>query len=122
MQCGGAAHLVGRPGTTVIFVTALHPRGGVPVRRGCVVMSRAAGRIAGTVEIDLPQPRDDDSRESDRYYDLVTEVREALRGRSPMRPSRGPDWRALSSRRLVRMTTLPGRELGPRPRVQDRAG
>jgi hypothetical protein len=44
-------------------------------------MSPRPGRISHVVEVDLPQPRTEDSRESDRYYDLVTEVREALRGR-----------------------------------------
>jgi hypothetical protein len=31
------------------------------------------------VDIDLPQPRNDATRESERYFALVTEVREALR-------------------------------------------
>jgi ABC-type nitrate/sulfonate/bicarbonate transport system ATPase subunit len=44
-------------------------------------MSPRPGRISHVVDVDLPQPRSDDSRESERYYDLVTEVREALRGR-----------------------------------------
>ena len=45
-----------------------------------VVMSPRPGRIAEIIDIDLPQPRDDATRESDRYYELVTRVRESLRG------------------------------------------
>jgi NitT/TauT family transport system ATP-binding protein len=45
-----------------------------------VVMSARPGRISEVIEIDLPQPRDEATRETDRYYELVTQVREALRG------------------------------------------
>jgi NitT/TauT family transport system ATP-binding protein len=45
-----------------------------------VVMSPRPGRIAGIVEIDLPQPRTVDTREEPHYFELVTEVRELLRG------------------------------------------
>ena len=31
------------------------------------------------MDVDLPRPRTDDSRETRRYFELVTEVREALR-------------------------------------------
>jgi NitT/TauT family transport system ATP-binding protein len=44
-------------------------------------MSPRPGRIAETIEIDLPYPRGEATREQDRYYELVTEVREAIRGR-----------------------------------------
>jgi hypothetical protein len=33
------------------------------------------------VDIDLPQPRTVETRETERYFELVTEVREALRQR-----------------------------------------
>jgi hypothetical protein len=33
------------------------------------------------VDVDLPQPRNEETREEPRYFELVTEVREALRGR-----------------------------------------
>jgi len=46
-----------------------------------VVMSPRPGRIAETIDIDLPHPRDETTREKERYFELVTEVREALRGR-----------------------------------------
>ena len=52
----------------------------------CTVSSTAllaqgqTGRIAGTVDVDLPQPRTMDTREEPRFFELVTEVRELLRG------------------------------------------
>jgi hypothetical protein len=33
------------------------------------------------IDIDLPRPRTDDTRETARYFELITEVRETLRGR-----------------------------------------
>jgi NitT/TauT family transport system ATP-binding protein len=68
-------------GTTVIFVTHSIPEA-VFLSSRVVVMSPRPGRIADTIDIDLPYPRDDSTREEDRYYDLVTRVREALRGRA----------------------------------------
>ncbi len=65
---------------TIIFVTHSIPEA-VFLSTRVVVMSPRPGRISHTVNVDLPQPRTEDSRESDRYYELVTEVREALRGR-----------------------------------------
>jgi NitT/TauT family transport system ATP-binding protein len=44
-------------------------------------MSPRPGRIAGTVEIDLPYPRTVETREAPRFFELVTEVRELLRSR-----------------------------------------
>lgn len=66
-------------GTTVIFVTHSIPEA-VFLSSRVVVMSPRPGRIAAVVDIDLPQPRDDDTREHPRYYQKLTEVREALRG------------------------------------------
>jgi len=74
-------------GTTVVFVTHSIPEA-VFLSERVVVMSPRPGRIAETIDIDLAYPRDDATREEDRYYELVTEVREALRGRPP---DRGPD-------------------------------
>ena len=42
------------------------------------VMSARPGRIAGIVEVALPQPRDARTREEPRFFELVTEVRERL--------------------------------------------
>ena len=46
-----------------------------------VVMSARPGRITNIVDVDLPRPRNEDTRESPRYFELVTAVREALRHR-----------------------------------------
>jgi NitT/TauT family transport system ATP-binding protein len=43
-----------------------------------VVMSARPGRIAGLVEVDLPQPRTGRTREEPRFFELVTQVRELL--------------------------------------------
>jgi NitT/TauT family transport system ATP-binding protein len=65
-------------GTTVVFVTHSIPEA-VFLSSRVVVMSPRPGSISGVVEIDLPQPRDDDMREHPRFYEKLTEVREALR-------------------------------------------
>jgi NitT/TauT family transport system ATP-binding protein len=44
-----------------------------------VVMSPRPGRIANVVEIDLPYPRNFETRESTRFFELTTEVRETLK-------------------------------------------
>jgi NitT/TauT family transport system ATP-binding protein len=67
-----------RTGTTVIFVTHSIPEA-VFLSTRVVVMSPRPGRITRIVPIDLPHERDVDTREMDRYYELVTTVREALR-------------------------------------------
>jgi NitT/TauT family transport system ATP-binding protein len=67
-------------GTTVIFVTHSIPEA-VFLSTRVVVMSPRPGRITNVVEIDLAQPRNEQTRESERYFELVTEVRESLRGR-----------------------------------------
>jgi NitT/TauT family transport system ATP-binding protein len=67
-------------GTTVIFVTHSIPEA-VFLSTRVVVMSPRPGRITHIVEIDVPHPRTDQSRETERYFELVTEVREGLRGR-----------------------------------------
>jgi len=67
-----------RTGTTVIFVTHSIPEA-VFLSTRVVVMSARPGRISNVIDIDLPQPRDESTRETDRYYELVTVVREALR-------------------------------------------
>jgi NitT/TauT family transport system ATP-binding protein len=67
-------------GTTVIFVTHSIPEA-VFLSTRVVVMSPRPGRITNVIDIDLPQPRNDQTRETDRYFELVTDVRESLRGK-----------------------------------------
>ena len=67
-----------RTKTTVIFVTHSIPEA-VFLSTRIVVMSARPGRITKLIDIDLPQPRTVDSRESSRFFALATEVREALR-------------------------------------------
>ena len=68
----------GETGTTIVFVTHSIPEA-VFLSTRVVVMSPRPGRIARIVPVDLPHPRTVDTRESPRYFELVTEVREALR-------------------------------------------
>jgi len=65
-------------GTTVIFVTHSIPEA-VFLSTRVVVMSARPGQIATIVPVDLPRDRDVETREMERYFRLVTEVREALR-------------------------------------------
>jgi NitT/TauT family transport system ATP-binding protein len=65
-------------GTTVVFVTHSIPEA-VFLSSRVVVMSARPGRIVKVIDVDLPRPRNEDSRESRRYFELVTDVREALR-------------------------------------------
>jgi NitT/TauT family transport system ATP-binding protein len=82
-----------RTGTTVIFVTHSIPEA-VFLSTRVVVMSARPGRITHVVEIDLPRERNVETREMDRYFELVTEVREALRAGESDRPrSAAPDGR-----------------------------
>jgi NitT/TauT family transport system ATP-binding protein len=67
-------------GNTVVFVTHSISEA-VFLSSRVVVMSPRPGRIAGTVEIDLPYPRTVETREAPRFFELVTEVRELLRSR-----------------------------------------
>ncbi len=68
-----------RTGTTIVFVTHSIPEA-VFLSTRVVVMSARPGRITRVVPIDLPRTRDVETREMERYFELVTEVREALRG------------------------------------------
>ena len=65
-------------GTTIVFVTHSIPEA-VFLSSRVVVMSARPGRITKVVDIDLPRPRNDETRETERYFALITEVREALR-------------------------------------------
>jgi NitT/TauT family transport system ATP-binding protein len=74
----------GRTRTTVVFVTHSIPEA-VFLSTRVVVMSARPGRIQKLVDVDLPQPRTVETRETERYFELVTEVREALRNRDAER-------------------------------------
>ena len=65
-------------GTTILFVTHSIPEA-VFLSSRVVVMSARPGRITEIIDVDLPRPRTDDTRETRRYFELVTAVREALR-------------------------------------------
>jgi NitT/TauT family transport system ATP-binding protein len=67
-----------RSGSTVVFVTHSISEATFLSTR-VVVMSPRPGRIAAVVDIDLPQPRNADTREEPRFFELVTEVRDRLR-------------------------------------------
>jgi NitT/TauT family transport system ATP-binding protein len=66
--------------STVVFVTHSISEA-VFLSTRVVVMSPRPGRIAGTVDIDLPSPRTVETREDPRFFELVTAVRELLRKR-----------------------------------------
>ena len=67
-------------GSTVIFVTHSISEA-VFLSTKVVVMSPRPGRIAGTIDVDLPRPRAAETREDPHYFELVTAVRELLRMR-----------------------------------------
>jgi NitT/TauT family transport system ATP-binding protein len=68
-----------RSGSTVVFVTHSISEA-VFLSTRVVVMSARPGRITGVVDIDLPQPRTAETREQPRFFELVTAVRDKLRG------------------------------------------
>jgi NitT/TauT family transport system ATP-binding protein len=69
-----------KTGNTVIFVTHSISEA-VFLSTRVVVMSPRPGRIAGSIDIDLPTPRTAETRDTPRFFELVTEVRELLRSR-----------------------------------------
>ena len=97
-----------RTGTTIVFVTHSIPEA-VFLSTRVVVMSARPGRITQVVDVDLPDERSVETRESERYFRLVTHVREALRQGEPAddglsdqrgraRPRRGPRVKAAAAR------------------------
>ena len=69
----------GASGSTVVFVTHSIAEA-VFLSTRVVVMSPRPGRVAGIVTVDVPYPRVFETREDARFFELVTAVRELLRG------------------------------------------
>ncbi|MXZ69259.1 MAG: ABC transporter ATP-binding protein [Acidimicrobiia bacterium] len=65
-------------GTTVVFVTHSIPEA-VFLSTRVVIMSPRPGTITEVVDIDLPEPRSDETREDQHFFELLTGVREGLR-------------------------------------------
>jgi NitT/TauT family transport system ATP-binding protein len=63
--------------STIVFVTHSISEA-VFLSTRVVVMSPRPGRISDVISIDLPQPRTAATREEPRFFELVTQVREAL--------------------------------------------
>jgi NitT/TauT family transport system ATP-binding protein len=68
----------------VVFVTHSIPEA-VFLSQRVVVMSPRPGRITEIVDVPLGA-RDEDVREADQFFAAITDVREALRGRTPVTP------------------------------------
>ena len=64
-------------GSTIVFVTHSIAEA-VFLSTRIVVMSARPGRISKMIPVDLPQPRTQATREEPRFFELATEVREAL--------------------------------------------
>jgi NitT/TauT family transport system ATP-binding protein len=79
-------------GSTVLFVTHSIAEA-VFLSTRVVVISARPGRIVGFVDVDLPQPRNVETREEPRFADLVREVRRLLRkgGGFDVEESRGEE-------------------------------
>jgi NitT/TauT family transport system ATP-binding protein len=67
--------------STIVFVTHSIAEA-VFLSTRVVVLSPRPGRITEIVPVDLPQPRTFETREQPRFFELVTQVREALHGGS----------------------------------------
>jgi NitT/TauT family transport system ATP-binding protein len=78
-----------RTGTTVVFVTHSIPEA-VFLSSRIAVMSARPGRITDQIEVALPRPRNDLTRELEHYFELVTEVREALKAGHGVAVGDGP--------------------------------
>ena len=63
---------------TIVFVTHSIPEA-VFLSSRIVVMTPRPGKIERVIEVDLPYPRDTETQESQRFFELATEVRESLR-------------------------------------------
>jgi len=63
---------------TVVFVTHSIPEA-VFLSTKIVVMTPRPGKIEKIIDVNLPYPRNIDTRESTEFFDLATQVRESLR-------------------------------------------
>ena len=72
--------------STIVFVTHSIAEA-VFLSTRVVVMSPRPGRISRVIPIDLPQPRGEATREDPHFFELVTDVREALHGSHEQVPS-----------------------------------
>ena len=64
--------------TTILFITHSIPEA-VFLSNRVLVMSPRPGRIVLDRHIDLPHPRNEETREDDRFFHLVNEIRAGLR-------------------------------------------
>ena len=76
-------------GTTIVFVTHSIPEA-VFLSTRVAVMSARPGRITNVVDVPLPQPRNEETREDPLYFRVITEVREALRAGGGLVPDGVP--------------------------------
>jgi NitT/TauT family transport system ATP-binding protein len=67
-----------RTQTTILFVTHSIPEV-VFLSTQVVVMSAQPGRVRRIIAVDLPHPRNSETRKDHRYFALITAVRESLR-------------------------------------------
>ena len=65
-------------GKTIVFVTHSIPEA-VFLSTRVVVMTPRPGKIERVIPVDLPHPRGLETRESPRFFEIATEVRECLR-------------------------------------------
>jgi NitT/TauT family transport system ATP-binding protein len=75
-----------RTGTTIVFVTHSIPEA-VFLSTQVAIMSARPGRIVDLIDIGLPRPRDELTREQPAYFEHVTRVRESLRRGEGQRPA-----------------------------------
>jgi NitT/TauT family transport system ATP-binding protein len=66
-----------RPGTTVVFITHSIAEAALLSDR-IVVMTSRPGRVLRVVDVDLPRPRTDETRETKELVDIEAEIRELI--------------------------------------------
>jgi NitT/TauT family transport system ATP-binding protein len=76
--------------SSVVFVTHSIPEA-VFLSTRVAVMTPRPGRIAAVVDVDLPRERTEATRQSPRFFELITEVRGHLRGTGVVEDTVIPD-------------------------------